>query len=55
MVKLGPYGFCEVKNPALRDEHGKLLLDKHGQVKVMIGDSEYRYQFDWTEPFALHP
>lgn len=55
MVKLSPYSFCEVKNPAIWDEQGHLVIDKNKQVKVNLGDSEYRYYQDWSEPFPLQP
>jgi major vault protein len=39
----------------VRDKEGKIVLDKHGQVKVNIGDSEIRTAMDYPEPFPLYP
>lgn len=39
----------------MRDKDKKLLLDKHGQVKVNIGDSEIRTSLDYPDPFPLYP
>jgi major vault protein len=32
-----------------------IIIDKHGQVKVKIGDLEVRTAFDYSEPFPLYP
>lgn len=55
MIKLGAFQYCEIKNPVVRDKDGKLTHDKFGQVKVNMGDSDYRAGSDYTEPFELHP
>lgn len=39
----------------MREKDGSLVFNKHGQVKVNIGDSEIRTAFDYNEPFPLYP
>lgn len=39
----------------MRDSDKKLIYDKHGQIKINIGDSEIRTQIDYPEPFPLYP
>ena len=39
----------------MRDSDKKLIYDKHGQIKINIGDSEIRTQLDYSEPFPLYP
>ena len=39
----------------MRDGEGKLVFDRHGQIKVNIGDSEIRVHEHYPEPFALYP
>lgn len=57
MIKLGRYDQCKVKNPVVRDKDGNLVFDKFGQVKVNLGDTEYRVGNDklYSEPFPLYP
>ena len=51
-----PYEYCVVNDPVMRNAKDKsLIVDKHGQVKNKIGDSEIRTSFEYTEPFPLHP
>jgi major vault protein len=55
MIRLNPFTFVEIENPVIRDETNELVIDKHGQVKVMTGDSSYRTWVDYKEPFPLYP
>jgi|JI102314A2RNA_FD_contig_41_3106427_length_369_multi_2_in_0_out_0_2 hypothetical protein len=45
MIKLGPTQYCEIRNPVVRDDKGKLVYEKKGKdalvVKINNGDSEY--------------
>jgi hypothetical protein len=39
----------------MRDHEKSLIYDKHGQIKINIGDSEIRTSLDYNEPFPLYP
>ena len=55
-VFMQPFEYCVINDPVMRDLKAKtLIFDKHGQVKLKIGDSEIRTSFDYTEPFPLYP
>jgi major vault protein len=55
-VFMQPYEYCLINDPVMRNPKDKqLILDRHGQVKNKIGDSEIRTSFDYTEPFPLYP
>jgi len=54
-IILQPYHYCLINNPVIRDDKGELVYDKHGQVKVNIGESEYRTLDGYPEPFPLYP
>jgi major vault protein len=54
-VILQPLYYCIVNDPVMREKDSSLIYDKHGQVKVNIGDSEIRTNFDFKEPFPLYP
>ena len=55
-IFMQPYEYCLINDPVMRNPKDKsLILDKHGQVKNKIGDSEIRTSFDYTEPFPLYP
>lgn len=55
-VFMQPYEYCLINDPVMRNPKDKsLILDKHGQVKNKLGDSEVRTSFDYTEPFPLYP
>jgi len=41
-----------VENPVVRSADGGLARDRHGQVKVRLGDEEIRLAQD---PFPLYP
>mmetsp|Transcript_139401 Transcript_139401/g.242439 ORF Transcript_139401/g.242439 Transcript_139401/m.242439 type:complete len:850 (-) Transcript_139401:1207-3756(-) len=44
--------YCIIENPIIRDAKGELVKDRHGQVKVRLGDREIRLE---QEPFPLYP
>ena len=46
--------YCIIEDPVLRDKDGEVKLDKHGQVKVNIGDSEIRTAMEYKNPFPLY-
>jgi len=57
-IFLQPFEFCLISDPVMRDLSKKdkpIIIDKHGQVKVKIGDLEVRTAFDYSEPFPLYP
>lgn len=54
-VFLQPFEYCVINDPVMRDKDGGLIIDKHGQVKVKIGDSEIRTSDQYKEPFPLYP
>lgn len=54
MISLKPYTYCEVKNPVIKGEDGSLQYNGT-QLKVKHGDSEFRTEFDYSEPFPLYP
>ena len=57
-IFLQPYEYCIISDPVMRDLSKKekpLIFDKHGQIKVKIGDSEIRTSLDYLEPFPLYP
>lgn len=55
-VFMQPFHYCVINNPVMRDpETKKLIYDKHGQIKINIGDSEIRTSLEYTEPFPLYP
>jgi hypothetical protein len=39
----------------MRDKEKNLIYDKHGQIKINIGDSEIRTSIEYSEPFPLYP
>lgn len=55
MVVLQPRTYCEITNPVVRDNKGELVFDKHGQVTVKFGETEYRFFEKYPEPFPLYP
>jgi hypothetical protein len=55
-VFLQPLEYCVINDPVMKDPKDKsLIFDKHGQVKIKIGDSEIRTSLDYREPFPLYP
>ena len=52
MIIIPPRHYCIIANPIARDEKGKLITDKNGQVKLRHGDEEIRFE---QEPFPLYP
>eukprot|EP00164_Ancoracysta_twista_P001028 GFYU01001339.1.p1 GENE.GFYU01001339.1~~GFYU01001339.1.p1 ORF type:complete len:879 (-),score=334.91 GFYU01001339.1:45-2579(-) len=51
MITIPPRHYCIVANPA-KVQDGKVVVDKHGQIKLSHGDKEIRFE---QEPFALYP
>ncbi|KAF8565932.1 hypothetical protein P879_05405 [Paragonimus westermani] len=52
MVTVTRMTYCIIKNPVMWDDSGAPIIDKSGQVKINLGDEEYRFHQD---PFALYP
>ncbi|EGC33256.1 hypothetical protein DICPUDRAFT_95079 [Dictyostelium purpureum] len=45
--------YCIIESPVLLDDEKKIIIDKHGQVKLKHGQREVR--FEQSEPFPLYP
>lgn len=52
VLKAGEY--CLINDPVVIKE-GEPVVDKNGQVKLQLGDEQYRFYEDYTEPFPLYP
>ncbi|CAL8079479.1 unnamed protein product [Calicophoron daubneyi] len=52
VISLPVMKYCVVENPVVTDEDGKPVFDVFGQVKISLGDKEYRFHRD---PFPLYP
>ncbi|KAF6779027.1 hypothetical protein AHF37_01570 [Paragonimus kellicotti] len=52
MIAVTRMTYCLIKNPVMKDGSGVPIVDKFGQVKINLGDEEYRFHQD---PFALYP
>jgi len=52
MIMVPPRHYCIISNPVLRDDKGRVVLDKDNQIKLRHGDEEIRFE---QEPFALYP
>ena len=55
MIVLLPRTYCEITNPVIRNNKNELVFDKHGQVNVKFGETEYRFFEKYQEPFPLYP
>ena len=56
MITIPPRQYIVIKNPALRDGDGAVVLDKHKQVRLQHGETEIRMLGGrWTDPFPLQP
>jgi len=53
MILVPPRHFCLIQNPAVRDEHGKVVFSADGSVQLRHGDEEVRIEV--PEPFPLYP
>ncbi|KAF8568037.1 hypothetical protein P879_08422 [Paragonimus westermani] len=51
MISLLPMEYCVIENPVVA-ENGVPLVDQNGQVKLRLGEKDYRFH---QEPFALYP
>jgi len=47
-----PRHYVVIANPAERDQHNAVVLDKYGQTVIRFGDEEIRFEQD---PFPLYP
>ena len=54
MITIPPLHYCKIKNPAIKDENGKVVLDKNGQVKLADSEIEFRLNEDYSSPFFLY-
>ena len=52
MVTVSPNHYCVIENPAVKNDKDEVLLDTHGQVRLLHGDQEVRLS---QEPFPLYP
>lgn len=55
MIQIPPRNYCIIRNPALKDKDGHLVLDENGMVKVNFGDREVRTSESHPNPFPLYP
>lgn len=55
MIVLLPRTYCEITNPVIRNSKNELVYDRHGQVNVKFGETEYRFFEKCSEPFPLYP
>lgn len=55
MIMIPPRQYIVIKNPAVRDGDGNVVLDKHKQVRLQHGETEIRMVSNWPEPFPLQP
>merc|ERR1719163_360578 len=47
--------YCVIEDPVQRNKDGSVFVnDKTGETKNRIGDFEYRFQKDFSEPFPLY-
>jgi major vault protein len=53
-VTLPPLHYCIIEDPVIKDDAGELVYDKHGQVKINLGDSEIRTAMIFKQPFPLY-
>ncbi|KAF8566306.1 hypothetical protein P879_11047 [Paragonimus westermani] len=51
MISLLPMEYCVIENPVV-SENGVPLVDQNGQVKLRMGEKDYRFH---QKPFALYP
>ena len=52
MIVIPPMHYAIIENPVMRNNEGKVLVDKYGQVKLRHGEFETRFHI--TEPFPLY-
>jgi len=52
MIMVPPRNYCIIANPVAKDNKGKPIFDKIGQVRLRHGDEEIRFE---QEPFPLYP
>lgn len=53
MIHNPPRNYCIIKNPAVRDEKGQVVMTAFGEPKVKFGETEIRTHEKWQEPFPL--
>lgn len=54
MLVIPPMHYAKIKNPAIKDKDGQVVLDKNGQVKLADSEIEIRTNEDYPYPFYLH-
>ncbi|CAF0741315.1 unnamed protein product [Didymodactylos carnosus] len=51
-IIIPPRHYCVIENPAMRDKKGQVLIDTHGQVRLLHADLAIKFT---QEPFPLFP
>jgi major vault protein len=51
-IAIPPRSYCRIRNPAVRDGTGQVVVDESGTVQLKYGDEEIRLE---QEPFPLMP
>lgn len=54
MIIIPPMNYARIKNPAIKDKDGNVVLDKNGQVKLADSEIEIRLNEDYPSPFFLY-
>lgn len=52
MISIPRMKYCIIENPVVKDSSGNAVFDDCMQVKICVGDVEYRFTQD---PFPLYP
>ena len=53
MIKISPRTYCIIRNPAVRDPKGEVVMTPFGEPKVKFGEQEIRTFENWPEQFPL--
>lgn len=53
MIKISPRTYCIIRNPAVRDPNGEVVMTPFGEPKVKFGEQEIRTFENWPEQFPL--
>lgn len=54
MIVIPPMHYARIRNPVLKDEKGKVIIDKNGQVKLADSEIEIRLNDNYKTPFYLY-
>ncbi|CAF0946336.1 unnamed protein product [Didymodactylos carnosus] len=51
-IIIPPRHYCVIENPAMKDKKGQVMVDTHGQVRLLHSDLAIKFT---QEPFPLYP